>query len=110
MTDTPEPTLVERLRRKAARFVSGKGRRGYEEYYINPDGPEAAVEITRLTSELAKRDKALEVAWRDGFQSARDCLADDDAVCLTCDVEEDAWLDSKTRSLLTTIQEIEGHD
>lgn len=42
---------------------------------------------------------ALEAAWRDGFQSARDCLTDDEAFCLTEDVEHDTWLDSKTAAL-----------
>jgi len=40
----------------------------------------------------------MEKAWRDGFQSARNCLSEDEAFCLTDDVEEDAWRDSDTRN------------
>lgn len=41
----------------------------------------------------------LERAWRDGFQTARDCLPDDAAFELTDDVEQDAWADSETAAL-----------
>lgn len=41
-----------------------------------------------------------ELAWRDGFECARECLTEDEAFSLTCDVEEDAWADSKTRAAL----------
>lgn len=50
-------------------------------------------------SALPDAGRGREAAWRDGFQSARDCLSKDDAFTLTEDVEEDAWLDSKTRAL-----------
>ena len=49
-------------------------------------------------SRIAELEAGHEQAWRDGFQSARDCLSGDDAFCLTEDVETDAWLDSKTRA------------
>lgn len=52
-----------------------------------------------MTNE-AEAAAALEVAWRDGFQTARECLTDDEAFCLTEDVEDDAWADSSTRALL----------
>lgn len=45
---------------------------------------------------------AEENAWREGFQCARDCLSDNEAFCLTDDVEQDCWIDSKTRALRTT--------
>lgn len=44
--------------------------------------------------------EAIEQAWRDGWKSCRDSLTDDEAFCLTDDVEADAWADSKTRAAL----------
>lgn len=40
-----------------------------------------------------------EAAWRDGWQECKDRLTEDEAFCLTEDVEEDAWLDSATAAL-----------
>lgn len=42
--------------------------------------------------------EALERAWREGFQAARECLTEDEAFTLTMDVEEDCWRDSRARS------------
>lgn len=54
--------------------------------------------MSEVTVAMVK--SAIEKAWRDGFQSARDCLTANEASCLTEDVEQDAWHDSKTRALL----------
>jgi len=42
----------------------------------------------------------LREAWRDGWAECKGRLTDDEAFCLTDDVEDDAWLDSKTRAAL----------
>ncbi len=48
----------------------------------------------------AERERTVENAWRDGWKCCRDSLTEDEAFCLTEDVEQDAWLDSDTaRSL-----------
>lgn len=39
---------------------------------------------------------AEERAWRDGWATCKASLTDDEASCLTDDVEQDAWLDSDT--------------
>lgn len=43
-----------------------------------------------------------ERAWREGWALCKASLTDDEAFCLTDDVEADAWADSKTRAALTT--------
>jgi hypothetical protein len=53
-----------------------------------------------MTAEREPMREALERAWREGFQAARDCLTEDEAFTLTVDVEEDCWRDSGTRSAL----------
>lgn len=48
-------------------------------------------------------EEMVEKAWREGFQAARECLADDEAFTLTEDVEEDAWRDSTARAALSSL-------
>ncbi len=48
------------------------------------------------SASLAGVKEGLEMAWRDGFNCARNCVSEDEAFCLTEDVEGDAWLDSAT--------------
>ena len=64
------------------------------------DGDAIGLAITTLTALRTVNDGLVEAAWREGFDSARECLSDDDAFCLTADVEEDAWADSITRAAL----------
>lgn len=55
--------------------------------------------------------EGLEAAWRDGWNECKAGLTEDEAFCLTADVEEDAWLDSKTAALASTPAPItEGMD
>ncbi len=49
-------------------------------------------------------------AWRDGWDSCKSCLTDDEAFCLTDDVQHDAWLDSKTAALDLTDNGAPGVD
>ncbi len=49
-----------------------------------------------IRQRLAGVKEGLEMAWRDGFNCARNCVSEDEAFCLTEDVEGDAWLDSAT--------------
>ena len=51
-----------------------------------------------LLAALSSTQEEVEKAWREGFDSARKCLTEDEAFCLTVDVEEDAWRDSDTRA------------
>ena len=48
---------------------------------------------------VAQGDDALERAWRDGWAQCKASLTEDEAFCLTEDVEHDAWLDSDTRKV-----------
>lgn len=60
----------------------------------------AAAGSAAVAAALRGRDRVVEAAWRDGFDSARQCLTDDEAFTLTEDVEHDAWIDSATRASL----------
>lgn len=45
--------------------------------------------------------RVVELAWRDGWKCCRDSLTEDEAFCLTEDVEADAWADCETRAALS---------
>ncbi|BBD98077.1 hypothetical protein SAMIE_1015780 [Sphingobium amiense] len=113
----PVPETFEGLRRQNSAMrsllatqeeimagLTEKGRQ-YQEAITTLDSERQANEILTaeniaLSAEVEAFRAMLEQAWRDGFQNARNCLADDNAFELTEDVEEDAWLDSVTRTLL----------
>lgn len=56
----------------------------------------AAIAIAYPAGVAAGREEA----WRDGFGFARQCLTYDEAFCLTEDIEQDAWVDSKTAAAI----------
>lgn len=49
---------------------------------------------------IAAGEDQVERAWRDGWTECKNRLTEDEAFCLTEDVEEDAWLDSETRAAM----------
>lgn len=59
--------------------------------------------IAAMTRILSEAQALREAAWRDGWSECKSSLTEDEAFCLTEDVEDDAWLDSETRaSILIT--------
>ena len=56
-----------------------------------------ALDLSRAA--LSARDEVRE-AYREGFEDAKSCLTDEEAYCLTVDVEADCWADSKARAAL----------
>lgn len=113
MADVDNEALVEQV----ARAIYDDDHRGLSNCYSWDDGWEPHQEHRRsiylrqaraaiaahdsaLRDQLAAVEARVEAAWRDGWAECRERLSEDEAFCLTVDVEEDAWLDSKTRAAL----------
>lgn len=103
MTSKVEATMTDDVVERIARAILAADESDQDLLHLSGQPENVATALAEVAYSIMTEE--VERAWREGWATCKASVSDDEQVCLTTDVEQDAWLDRGTRAALAPAKE-----